>query len=342
MKYHATIKDIARKLNISPSTVSRALSDHRDISDKTKAKVLKTAKELNYQPNSIAQSLKTNRTNVVGVVVPALQNSFFPEIVSTIEDVLFNAGFTIIVCQSNESYEKELLNIQALTANRVAGLLVAVSQTTKTFDHFTRLKSLNIPFVLFDRDCNGLDAPIVTVDNYAGTVQAVQYLIECGYTKIAHLAGLPHVSTAKVRFNAYCDVLNENHIPFRQEFVISGGFFESEGYKNTGTLLQLSDRPEVIFAVNDTVAFGAYKKIKELGLSIPDDIALMGYDDIPFMSSLDPPITTVHQPMSEIGSQAANLLLQQLGYDIDAENLKSVLCPELVIRKSVSVIHSYD
>lgn len=340
MKFHATIKDIARQLNISPSTVSRALSNHCDISAETKARVLQIAHELNYQPNSIAQSLKTNKTNVIGVIIPALQNSFFPEIVSTIEDVLFNAGFTIIVCQSNESYEKELLNIQALTANRVAGLLIAVSQTTKNFDHFKMLQNMNVPFVLFDRDCNGVDAPTVTVDNYAGTVQAVRYLVDCGYTKIAHLAGLQHVSTAKIRFQAYCDVLRENQIPFRQDYVKFGGFFENEGYVNTEILLQLADRPQVIFAVNDTVAFGAYKKIKEMGYRIPDDVALMGYDDIPFMSSLDPPITTVHQPMAEIGSQAANLLLQLLGYHIEPNTLKSVLFPELVIRKSVAILNS--
>ena len=340
MKNPATIKDIARHLNISPSTVSRALSDHCDISPTTKANVRKMAEKLNYQPNSIAQSLKTNKSNVIGVIIPTLQNSFFPEVVSTIEEVLFNFGFSIIVCQSNESYEKELLNIQVLTANRVAGLLVAVSQTTKKFDHFKRLKSLNIPFVLFDRDCEGLDVPKVIVDNYAGTVQAVQYLVECGYTKIAHLAGLQHVSTASTRFKAYCDVLSENHIPFRPEYIKYGGFLEFEGYNNVGALLELADRPEVIFAVNDTVAVGAYKKIKELGYCIPNDIALMGYDDIPFMGSLDPPITTVHQPMVEIGSQAANLLLEQLGYNIDKEKLKSVLVPELVIRKSVSVLHS--
>ncbi|MBN1543170.1 LacI family DNA-binding transcriptional regulator [candidate division KSB1 bacterium] len=338
MNGHATIKDIARRLNISPSTVSRALSDHCDISKKTKNKVLKLAHELNYQPNSIAQSLKTNKTRVVGLIVPALQNYFFPEIVSTIEEVFFRAGFTIIVCQSNESYERELLNIQVLTSNRVAGLLAAVSQTTKNFDHFKQLKKMNIPLVLFDRDCDGVDAPLVTVDNYSGAVAAVRYLLSCGYKKIAHLAGLQHVSTAEKRYKAYCDVLHENRIPYRSDYVPFGSFFESDGYTNTGNLLQLPDPPEAIFAVNDTVAFGAYKKIKERGLSIPDDIALVGYDDVPFMQSLDPPITTVRQPMAEIGRQAANLLLEQMGCPYDQENMKTVLQPELIVRDSVVVL----
>jgi len=340
MNGHATIKDIARRLNISPSTVSRALSDHCDISKKTKARVIKLAHELNYQPNSIAQSLKSSKSRVIGVIVPAIQNYFFPEIVSTIEDVLFSAGFTIIVCQSNESYERELSNIQALTSNRVAGLLAAVSQTTKKFDHFKQLKKKNIPLVLFDRDCEGVDAPLVKVDNYAGATQAMRYLFDCGYSKIAHLAGLQHVSTAKKRYRAYCDALQEKGVAYRSDYVTFGRFFESDGYDHTEALLHLPDPPEAIFAVNDTVAFGAYKKIKSLGLSIPEDIALVGYDDIPFMRSLDPPITTVRQPMAEIGRQAANLLLEQMGYQVDQANLKTVLQPELIIRDSVSILYS--
>jgi LacI family transcriptional regulator len=335
MKFHVTIKDIAKRLNISPSTVSRALSDHCDISTATKRKVLRMAEKLQYQPNSIAQSLKTSKTNVIGVIVPAIQNYFFSQIVSSIEKVLFDHGFTIIVCQSNESFDKEVINIQTLTSNRVAGLLIAVSQATKTYDHIKRLQLLNIPFVFFDRECNGIEVPKVTVDNYLGASQGVQYLVDRGYTKIAHLAGPQHISTSRVRFQAYCDVLKKNNISYKENYVLYGGFFECDGYTNTDRLLQQQDRPEVIFAVNDPVAFGAYKKIKELGYSIPRDIGLMGYDDIPFMGSLDPPVTTVHQPIDQIGYQAANMLLDRLGVEIDKKALSSMLVPELVVRKSV-------
>jgi len=335
MKFHVTIKDIAKQLNISPSTVSRALSDHCDISKATKTKVLKMAETLHYQPNSIAQSLKTSKTNVIGVIVPAIQNYFFSQIVSSIEKVLFDYGFTIIVCQSNESFDKEVLNIQTLTSNRVAGLLIAVSQTTKNYDHIKRLQLLNIPFVFFDRECDGINVPSVTVDNYLGASLGVQYLVDRGYTRIAHLAGPQNISTSKTRYQAYCDVLKKNNIPYNENYVLYGGFFECDGYTNIPRLLQQQTRPKAIFAVNDPVAFGAYKKIKEMGYAIPGDIALMGYDDIPFMCSLDPPVTTVHQPMDQIGYQAANMLLDQLGVTIDKEKLNSLLVPELVIRKSV-------
>ena len=334
-KTQSTIKDIAKALNISPSTVSRALRDHPDISSKTKKRVNSMANELDYHPDSIAQSLKQRRTNLIGVIVPEIRNRFFSAAISGIEDVAYRAGYAIIVSQSNESYERECINISALISNRIAGLLISISLLTKQDDQFRLLERQNIPFVFFDRVLENYEASKVVVDDYNGAFKAVEYLIDSGYRRIAHLAGPEHLSVSQYRLNGYKAALKKHQIEFDEKLVITGGLDEEDGYNGLIKLLEINEvPPDVVFAANDPVAIGAFQRIKELGLKIPQDIALLGFCNNPISQLVEPTITTVNQPAHQVGRRAAELLLEQINSPEDFIPRKEVLKTELIIRNS--------
>ena len=330
-----TIKDIAQKLNISPSTVSRALRNHPDIKPKTKELVVSLARELDYHPNSIAQSLQKKRTNTIGVIVPEIRHHFFSSVISGIEDVGYEAGFTIIVCQSNEDSKREEINIRALLSNRVAGLLISISQTTENDESFFMLQRRNIPFVFFDRVLKNFKTSKVIVDDFDGAFKAVEHLILSGYKRIAHLAGPQYISISNDRLQGYLFALQKYNIPFENELVIYGGFNEEDGIIGLQKLLRLNKLPDAIFAVNDPVAIGTFIQIKENGLKIPDDIALIGFSNNPIASLIDPPLTTIAQPMYEIGQTAAKLLIEQIENSKEPFEPKiEILKTQLIIRKS--------
>lgn len=330
---HSTITDIAKKLSISPSTVSRALSDHPDISNETKLHVRKLAKEIGYTPNTIARSLKSSRTTIIGVIVPEIKHDFFSSAISGIEEVAYQAGYTIIVCQSNESYEREVVNASVLMHQRVAGVIVSIAQTTKTGDHFQDMINRKIPLVFFDRVCDDVVASKVVIDDYKSSFDAVTFLIRKGYKKIAHFAGPKELGICLKRWNGYTDALKKAELPIAPEFVLYGGLHEQDGYESMDKLLKSGKIPDAIFAVNDPVAIGAFQRIKEAGLKIPGDIAIMGFSDNKIASLVDPQLTTVSQPSFEMGRKAAHILIDLIeGRECETKTL--VLDAELVVRGS--------
>jgi DNA-binding LacI/PurR family transcriptional regulator len=336
MKYtskHATIIDIAKKLEISPSTVSRALSDHPDIKKETKALVKKIAKELRYSPNQMAQSLKNNRTTTIGVIVPEIKHDFFSSAISGIEEVAYNSGYTIILCQSNESYEREVLNANLLINHRVAGVIVSISQNTKDGEHFNDLLRRKIRLVFFDRVCNDVIASKVVIDDYKSAFDAVTYLVGKGYKKIAHFAGPKELCICKNRWNGYIDALKKVHITFPNGFVRYGGLHEQDGYHSMNASLKENMLPDAIFAVNDPVAIGAYQRIKEAKLNIPGDIAVMGFSNNKITSLIDPQLTTVDQPSFEMGRKSAEILINMIE-DKFIKPKTWVLDTKLIIRGS--------
>jgi len=293
------------------------------------------ANELDYHPDSIAQSLKQRRTNLIGVIVPEIRNRFFSAAISGIEDVAYRAGYAIIVSQSNESYERECINISALISNRIAGLLISISLLTKQDDQFRLLERQNIPFVFFDRVLENYEASKVVVDDYNGAFKAVEYLIDSGYRRIAHLAGPEHLSVSQYRLNGYKAALKKHQIEFDEKLVISGGLDEEDGYNGLKKLLEINQLPpDVVFAANDPVAIGAFQRIKEIGLKIPQDIALLGFCNNPISQLVEPTITTVNQPAHQVGRRAAELLLEQINSPEDFIPRKEVLKTELIIRNS--------
>ncbi len=333
-KAHITIKDIARKLDLSASTVSRALRDHPDIKEETKKRVRALAEELDYQPDSIAQSLKNRRTNMIGVIVPEIRHEFFSGVISGIEDVAYKLGYAIIVSQSNENYERERINVNALISNRVAGLLISISQSTRSSDHFRLLERQGIPFVFFDRVCEDIDASKVVVDDYDGAMQAVGHLIERGYRKIAHLAGPSHLSITQQRLAGYLSALNKHNISPDERLIVYGGLNEEDGYTGFESLWAANRQPDAVFAVNDPVAIGAFSKIKELKLRIPQDVALIGFSDNPITALVDPPISTVSQPVFQLGQTAAEILIKQIQLGEEFVPRREILKTRLIVRHS--------
>jgi DNA-binding LacI/PurR family transcriptional regulator len=330
---HTTIIDIARRLQISPSTVSRALSDHPDIKKETKEQVRKIAKELRYSPNPIAQSLKSNRTTTIGVIVPEIEHDFFSSAISGIEEVAYQSGYTIILCQSNESFEREVVNTNVLMHHRVAGVIVSISQHTKSGDHFQDLLRRKIPLVFFDRVCEDVVASKVVIDDYRSAFEAVKYLIGRGYTKIAHFAGPRELDICKKRLNGYIDALKQAHLPVDNEFIRYGGLHEQDGYESLDCLLKRNTVPDAVFSVNDPVAIGAFQRIREAGLKIPDDVALIGFSNNKITSLIDPRMTTVDQPSFEMGKQAAKLLINEIE-DETTQPTTVVVDAKLIIRES--------
>ncbi len=336
LKSNPTIKDIAAKLNLHHTTVSRALRDHPDVKEETKRKVKELAKKMNYQPNNLARSLKRQKSNSIGVIVPEIRHHFFSAVISGIEDVASKAGYVILVAQSNEQFEREIMNTNAFISNHVAGLLVSISQTTVSSDHFKRFMELGGKLVFFDRVCDDLPASQVIVDDYGGAFAAMEYLIGKGYKRIAHLGGTKNLSISKMRYQGYVDALKKHGLPFNDDYVFWGGLHEQNGAEGMNQFLALSEMPDAIFAVNDPVALGAYEVIKSHGLTIPQDIAVVGFSNNPISTFLSPPLTTVEQPAYEMGKKAAHLLLEQINQKKTSERTihKEILPVRLIVRGS--------
>lgn len=310
-----TIKDLARKLSISPSTVSRALRDHPDISKATKKRVVEAAEKYNYQPNQLAQSLQKRRTNTIGVIVPEIRHHFFSTVISGIEEVAYEHGFTIMVCQSNESLSREVINTQALVANRVAGLLIAISSESVSLDHLKGALNQNVPLVQFDRVAEELETSKVVVDDYKAAYEAVTHLIKQGYKRIGHMAGQDGIALNRHRYEGYRDALRDNGLEFEQKFHLHGGYREEDGRNGAKLYLEMDEMPDAILAINDPVAVGLFSEFKKAGLRIPEDIALVGFSDTPAAALIEPALTTVYQPAFEMGQTAARLLMKQFNLD---------------------------
>lgn len=330
-----TIKDIAYQLNISVSTVSRALRGSTDISPDTKKAVLDLANELDYQPNSIALSLVKSRTNILGVIIPDVAVQFFASAISGIQEVASAAGFNVMICQSNESEQIEATNIQALLSSRVAGLIISVSGQTSNSDHFRAVQKKGIPLILFDRVCDDMEVSKVIVDDYDGALVAVDHLVSVGCKRIAHLAGPEKLQITANRKNGYLDALRKNNIPIDESLIRHVDFDRQKSIEATTDWIQSANRPDGIFAISDRAAIGAMLAIKAAGLRIPQDMAVVGFGNETTSSILDPALTTVMQYPVEMGRIAARLFLDQI--EADSEEFKFetiVLKTELLVNKS--------
>jgi LacI family transcriptional regulator len=341
MKYNqVTIKDIARELGISPSTVSRALKDHPDISPETKKAVNELADKLNYQPNIVALSLRQSKTNTIGVIIPELVHFFFSTVISGIEDVAYSAGYNVIITQSNESLQREKSDIKALFNSRVDGMLISLSRETSSFEHIDSILAKGVPMVFFDRVYDNGQSSRIIVDDLSGAKEATQHLIDQGCRKIAHLEGPPNLEITKQRLEGYSQALKESNIAFNSEYIAAcpTGTIE-EGKAATEKLLALKDRPEAIFATSDPVAMGAMQAIKQAGLKIPQDVAVVGFSNWIFSALLEPPLTSVDQPGFEMGQEAAKLLIRHIelrtkNNEVDIPSETKVLKTRLIVRDS--------
>ncbi len=334
---HFTMKDLARELGLSVSTVSRALRDHPDISEKTRERVAALADERSYAPNLIAKSLQTQRTNIIGVIVPEIRHDFFSSVISGIEETAYRAGFATMICQSHESMEREALHLRALLSQRVAGVLVSLSKQTKTFEHLREVIRRGVPLVQFDRTTEELPTGRVLVDDVQGACAAVTHLIEQGYRRIALLSGLSHVSISRRRRQGYEKALADHGLPLDEKYIVAGAFHEEDGRRGMRALLALDNPPDAVFAVNDPVAVGAFVYLKEQGVRIPEDIALAGFSNNPISALLDPPLTTVDQYPFEVGREAALMLLRHVDNSEKSGTTGiTTIKTRLIVRKSTA------
>lgn len=306
---HITQSEIAKKLNVTRITVSKALRNHPDISKETKAKILKVAEELNYTPNLIAKNLITQKTNTIGVVIPDLENSFFAYAADSLIDASAEKNYNVFVTVSRENHQSEIKNIKNLLGMRVDGLLICVSQQTYDIRIFEHIKNINVPLVFFDRQIDGLGFPSVIFDDVNGALTALDQIIKNGFTKIAHFAGYSNVSVAKARKTGYTSALSNNGIELKNDWVIEGGFEVKDGYNSFLKLFNSQNIPEIIFTVNDRVALGAYKAAAECGLRIPDDIGIVGFGFNETAQSFSPSLAIINQDPRNLGNRATELLI---------------------------------
>jgi LacI family transcriptional regulator len=330
-KPQITIKDIARALNISPSTVSRALKNHPDISQDTKDLVNKYAKDFNYKPNTLALSLRMSKNNTIGVIIPEIVHYFFSSILSGIEQVANAEGYNVIICQSDENYEKEVRNTKALVATRVSGVLASLAKHTTNYDHFQDIIDSDIPLVFFDRICIGLNTDRVVVDDYAGAFTAVEYLIQTGCKRIAFYSSPFHLEISKNRKNGYMDALRKYNLPV-DETLIRVCDTREEAIIITPEILDRPNRPDGFFAINDHCAAGILYAAKLAKLRVPKDVAIMGFSDGELAKACDPMLSTVEQHGFEIGKHAAKLLIDKINGETQGQYSNKIVKTNLIIR----------
>jgi DNA-binding LacI/PurR family transcriptional regulator len=337
MKVHkeATIMDIARELNVSKSTVSRALKDHHSIGEATKKAVNDLAKKYNYHPNNIAYSLSKNATKTIGVIVPLLSHYYFSTVISGIEEVAYNSGYRVIICQSAESYEREVIVSQALLSSKVDGLIVSISRETANSDHFKTYQEKNVPIVFFDRICPDLEVSSVTVDDYRGAFTAVEHLIKEGRRQIAHFAGPPLLQISRNRINGYKDALLKYGLPFDERLLIDcgSGLEQDNGSKATQEMLDAGIRPDAVFAICDPIAIGVMMTLKKNNIRIPDEVAVVGFCDEPVAQVVEPQLSSLVQPAFKIGETTIELLLHQINSPSPVIE-KRILSADLKVRAS--------
>jgi len=331
-----TLMDIARELNITAATVSRALNDHPAIKDATKKLVKEAAQKLQYQPNKIASSLRLGKSNIIGVIIPSAEINFFGSVIHGIEKVANENNYNVLIYQTNELYEYEKRGVQTFLQSQVDGVLASISKDTINLDHYSEIKKRGVPLVLFDRAIDTLGVSAVVVDDYAGAFAATKHLIQQGCRRIAHIGGQQHVSIFNQRLKGYIDALNVFGIPVDDDLIVYGKVSIDSGRDCMTKLLGLPLIPDAVFAVEDFTALGAMQSIKAANKKIPGDIAIVGFANEPFGEYISPSLSTVNQQTVQMGEEAAKLFFESFNNKnrFDYNPRKLVLQPELICRQS--------
>ena len=329
-----TIKDIAKALNFSTSTVSRALRGSYEISEETKKKVIEYAEKINYRPNPIALSLKERRSRAIGVVVSEIANDFFSQAINGIESIAYNCGYHVIITQTHESEEREKVNVMHHASRSVDGLLISLSSGTVDLSYLKELYDKGLPIVFFDRITDEIETHKVTANNNIGTFQATEHLIEQGFKRIAHLTSAPYLSITKERLQGYKEALEKYHIPFNENLIKycnHGGMIADEVEEALVSLFKSKTPPDAIFTASGRITMVCFKILKKM----KKDIGFVGFTNNKAADLLDPPMTVVTQPAFEIGEEATRLLVQMIESKRPVTDFKKiVLDTELIILRS--------
>jgi len=336
LKYKVTIADIAKELNVTPATVSRALSNHPAISLKTKEAVQKTASRLNYKKNTIAASLQSGKTNVIGVIIPSAEINFFGSVVHGIESIANQNGYNVLIYQSNEDMRHEAKGIETFLSARVDGILASIAKNTVDFSHFLEVKARNIPLVFFDRTNDDLGLPSVVIDDFKGAFLATEHLIKQGYKRIAHISASQHISIWNTRLKGYKAALAAHNIPFDESLIYVGNISIESGKEAVKYFFEKPNPPDAIFAVEDFTALGAIKELKDRNIKIPGKVGVIGFANEHFGEHITPSLSTVDQQTVLMGKESIKLLLELISpkEKNKQQNRKIILEPIPIFRES--------
>lgn len=306
------IKDIAEILNISVSTVSRALRDTYDVNEETKKKVLELANQLKYKPNFNAAALASGSTRNIGVIIPFITNYYFSTVISGIQEVAYDNGYNLVLLVTNDDAEREQNMVNNLSLTSLDGLLISISAKSVMTNHFEELIDEGIPIVFFDRVPKDIEASKVLQDDFLGAFHATEHLINNGYTKIAHIAGTEHLTFTQNRLKGYLAALSKYGIPVREDWIIYSGFSQQCGENDMEQLLSLEEKPDAVFSVNDRKGVGAIKTMKRHGIRVGEEIGVVGFTNDPISTIVEPTLTTIEEPALEIGKMSCELLLKHI------------------------------
>jgi DNA-binding LacI/PurR family transcriptional regulator len=333
-----TIKDIAKALGLSTSTVSRALRGSYEISPETKKLVLEYAEKINYRPNPIALSLKERRSRSIGVVVTEIANNFFSQAINGIESIAYNRGYHVIISQTHESFERETVTIQHMASRSVDGLLVSLSNETTDLTQLKQLHDKGLPIVFFDRITDEIVTHKVIANNFKAAYDSTMHLAKQGCKRIAHVTNSPHLSITKERLDGYKKALEESNIPFDEKLVqycYHGGMIFAEIEEAVGRLLKLKPRPDAILTASDRITISCITALRKEGIIIPNDMALIGFSNTNLAELINPPLSAVRQPAFEMGQVATELLIQIIESKRPITEFETrILDTELFIRNS--------
>ncbi|HKJ46661.1 MAG TPA: LacI family DNA-binding transcriptional regulator [Balneolales bacterium] len=328
-----SMQDVAKEANVSIATVSRVLNNQTTVNEETAKRVLQVARRLDYRPNRVARRMRVKNTDslVIGLIIADMENPFFSEIARGVEDVAYQNKNAVMVCNSDEQPEKERFYLETLISERVAGLIIA--PTTGNYEILHKLSDENFPMICVDRHPENLNLDTVTINNELGAYQAVKRLINLGHRRIGIINGLQGLSTTNERFNGYKKALKETGIPLDEDLIVFENSRQSGGREGIKKLIKLKTLPTAVFVTNNLMTLGFLEETYTQNLNIPGDIALVGFDDMPWSAALNPPLTAVKQPGYELGVTAAELLLKRLK-EPNRNSVDTFLNPELIIRKS--------
>ncbi len=329
-----TIKDIARALGISVSTVSRAMRDTFDVSKETREKVLEMASQLAYKPNFNATGLVNRSTHNIGVILPAITNYYFSTVITGIQETAYSNGFNIILYVTNDSPGRELEIVENLSLSGLDGVLASTSSDSDSCEHFQQMIDSGIPVVFFDRVPSTIQTSKVVQDDFNGAFEAVEHLIESGYRKIAHVAGPKGLSFTEERLSGYLKALEKHGLETNDNWVVNSGFSQECGTRDMKKLWELDERPDAVFAVNDRKAIGCMLALKELGVTIGREFGIVGFTGDPVSAIVTPALSTVEEPAFEIGQLSCEILLKHIISKKKVSNQEIVLPGKLIARAS--------
>jgi len=329
-----TIKDIARRANVSITTVSRVINDKHDVSKETKENIKKIIKEMGYRPNEVARGLVTKKTYIIGLLIPDLRNPFYPEMATGLDDLARREGYSVIYYNTRKNAKEEQKAIELFKKKQVDGVVISMCNKTVR-KKFKKRNEDEFPIIEIASNLRRIVNPTINIDNVGSACKATRYLIRNGHSKIGHIIGKRNTQPARHTLFGFKKCLKKNNVKLNTDWIKQGDYSKESGYKRMKEILKEDKKPTAVFAANDLMALGCYKAIHEMGLKIPDDISIIGHDDIEYSSYIIPTLTSMYLSMYELGKKSGEMLLRKINDNSNANPENIIIEPKLIERESV-------